>query len=254
LILQGTFEFGRTIVSELVARWRSDYLQFMSTANQLAEIGALMGDPARANMLTLLLDGQEHSASDLAAGAHVARSTASWHLASLMKGRLVVAKRSGRNRYYQLASGHIAQMLETAFVIAHAQRDRPEVRADETMRNARTCYDQLAGRLGVGLTDALVRDGSVVLSHDGGEFTARGDKVLASFGLDLDTISRKKRIYCRPCLDWTERRPHLAGAVGAAIAERCFALGWVQRVHGSRALNVSPSGKAGFARAFGIKS
>jgi DNA-binding transcriptional ArsR family regulator len=225
----------------------------MSTANQLAEIGNLVGDPARANMLTLLLDGQEHSASELAAGAHVARSTASWHLSSLMKGRLVAAKRSGRYRYYRLASPHIAQVLETALVIAHSEHDHRKVRVDDTIRNARSCYDHLAGRLGVALADALVRDGSVVLSHDGGEITSRGHKTLASFGLDLDAIAQRRRIYCRPCLDWTERRPHLAGAVGAAIAERCFALGWVQRVHGSRALNVSPSGKAGFARTFGIK-
>jgi DNA-binding transcriptional ArsR family regulator len=226
----------------------------MSTANELAEIGALVGDPARANMLALLLDGRQHTASELAESAHVARSTASWHLASLTAGRLVAAERSGRHRYYRLASPAIAHMLEGALVVATAQRSRHRAhgRADETLRRARTCYDHLAGRLGVALTDALVREQLVALSRDGGELTKAGAQRLADFGLDLDAIARRKRIYCRPCLDWTERRPHLAGALGAAIAERCFALGWVERLRGSRALHVPKAGTTGLQRAFGI--
>jgi DNA-binding transcriptional ArsR family regulator len=226
----------------------------MSTANELAEIGALFGDPVRANMVTLLLDGRRHTAGELAASAGVARSTASWHLSRLEDGFLVDSVRSGRNRYFKLPSSATAQLIETALTLAtqERRRHRPATRADEIMKNARTCYDHLTGHLGVMLTDALIKKRWIVLSTDGGEVTRRGERGLAEFGLDLAQIKSQKHIYCRPCLDWTERRFHVAGAIGAAIARRCFELGWVERLPGSRALKVSKSGDAGFARTFGI--
>jgi DNA-binding transcriptional ArsR family regulator len=226
----------------------------MSTANELAKIGSLLGDPARANMLALLLDGQEHAAGELAASARVTKSTASWHLANLLDGSLVVSERRGRNRNYRLASSEIARMIEAALVVAAARRrHHPHGGPDETMRNARTCYDHLAGRLGVALADGLIRDRCVVLSSDGGELTGRGTDVLTSFGLDLGAVEKRRRVYCRPCMDWTERRPHLAGALGAALSDRCIALGWVERIRGSRALKVTRVGEAGFTGQFGIK-
>lgn len=229
------------------------YLRAMTTANELAEIGTLLGDPARANMLTLLLDGREHHAGELGAAAHVAKSTTSWHLSKLIDGGFVSAERSGRNRYFRLASPAIAQMIEGALGIAAARaRRRVRSEADEALQRARTCYDHLAGRLGVALTDALVRDHCLKMSQDGGELTPKGRLLLTEFGLDLNSIEKSKRVYCRPCLDWTERRPHIAGAVGAAIAQRCFDLGWIDRIRGTRALKLPKPGLAGFGRQFGV--
>lgn len=223
----------------------------MTTANELAEIGKLMGDPARANMLTLLLDGREHPASELGAAARVAKSTASWHLSKLIQGGFVISERSGRNRFVRLNSPEVAHMIETALGIAAAQARRRS-RVDEGLKRARTCYDHLAGQLGVAITDALVHARCLNLHEDGGQLTPKGQSQLSKFGLDLLAVQRAKRVYCRPCPDWTERRPHLAGAVGAAIAARCFQLGWIERIRGTRALKLSKAGLAGFEQHFGI--
>lgn len=227
------------------------HLLRMTTANELAEIGMLMGDPARANMLTLLLDGRRHRASELCAVARVAKSTASWHLSKLIQGGFVSAERSGRNRFVRLNSPAVAHMVETALGIAAAQA-RHRVHVDEALQRARTCYDHLAGRLGVAVTDALVHARCLHLHEDGGELTPKGRSLLGKFGLDLRAVERAKRVYCRPCLDWSERRPHLAGAVGAAIAGRCFELGWIERIRGTRALKLSKAGLSGFEHDFGV--
>ncbi|MGH7055827.1 MAG: ArsR/SmtB family transcription factor, partial [Stellaceae bacterium] len=125
-------------------------------------------------------------------------------------------------------------------------------RGEEALRTARTCYDHLAGRLGVALLDALAAAGHVALDGDGGVVTASGAGFLTAFGIGLDRLSAGRRTFCRPCLDWSERRPHLAGALGAALAERCFALGWLQRRAGSRAVTISAAGRHGFDERFGI--
>jgi hypothetical protein len=124
--------------------------------------------------------------------------------------------------------------------------------AKDALRNARTCYDHLAGRLGVALTEALLREGYLVLSGDGGEVTGPGAAFLARFGAGIEDARRARRAFCRPCLDWTERRPHLGGAVGAAIARRALALGWVERQRDSRALTITATGRAGFSETFGV--
>jgi hypothetical protein len=132
------------------------------------------------------------------------------------------------------------------------RRHRPTWGADAALRTARTCYDHLAGRLGVALTEALVAHGHLLLSDDGGELTAAGAEFLSEFGIDLPTARRRKRIFCRPCLDWSERRSHLAGSVGAALAARCRALGWIGPMRGSRALRITPAGQQGLMDQFGI--
>jgi DNA-binding transcriptional ArsR family regulator len=226
----------------------------MTAANELAEIGALIGNPARANMLLAMLDGRVHTGSELAAAVGLTPQTASWHLAQLTGAELIARKKQGRSTYYRLASGRVASMLELALAVATAgpQRHRPASTGDHALRTARTCYDHLAGRLGVSLTRALVRRGHLVLSRDGGELTPRGSEMLNDFGVDLAAAARRKRIFCRPCLDWTEQRPHLAGAVGAAIAARCSDLGWIARMRDSRAVTVTAQGRDGFAEVFGV--
>lgn len=220
----------------------------------IAEIGALLGDPARANMLLALIAGRALTAGELAWCARVTAQTASGHLAKLTEAGLLTVRSQGRHRYYQLASPLVAQMLEGIQVVAAVQgppRYRPKSRIDEALRAGRTCYDHLAGRLGVALADALVGRNHVVLSHDGGEATPAGIAFLRGFG--ADTARRKgKRCFCRPCLDWSERRPHIAGQLGAALADRCFDLGWIERVRDSRAVAVTTKGRDGFRREFGI--
>jgi len=222
----------------------------------LAEIGALVGNPARANILTALLDGRALTATELAYAARVSPQTTSGHLGQLTEARLLVVERQGRHAYYRLASPLVGRMLEGIMAVAAngAPRHQPVWKGGEALRTARTCYDHLAGRLGVALADALAARRQIVLGADGGEVTRRGAGFLGEFGIDLAAIETRHRAFCRPCLDWSERRPHLAGAVGAALAARCFELGWIARQRDGRAVTILPAGEQGFAESFGIIS
>ena len=226
----------------------------MSEDPRLAEVAALVGDPARANMLSALADGRALTAGELAYAAGVSPQTASGHLAKLADARLLAVAKQGRHRYYRLATPLVGRMLESIMAVAAdaPPRYRPAGRFDAALRFARTCYDHFAGQLGVGLADRLCAQGHVLLGEDGGEVSEGGIVFLSRFGLDFDALRRQRRVYCRPCLDWTERRPHLAGAVGAALAARCFDLGWVQRKRDSRALTITERGWDGFNEVFGF--
>jgi len=220
----------------------------------LAEVAALIGSPARANVLTALLDGQALTAKELAHAGRVSPQTTSGHLAKLTEARLLVLDKQGRHSYYRLASPLIGRMLEAIMAVAAdgPPRYRPRWQGDEALRTARTCYDHLAGRLGVALADALVEHRHVVLSEDGGVVTAAGEAFFVAFGIGIGGIAHARRAFCRPCLDWSERRPHLAGALGAALAARCFERGWLERVRDTRAVRIPAAGRSGFAGTFGI--
>lgn len=221
---------------------------------ETAEVAALVGDPARANMLTALMDGRALTATELAFRARVAPQTASGHLAKLVAGRLLAVEKQGRHRYFRLASPLVSRMLESINAMAALEgppRHRPRSPADAALRQARFCYDHLAGWLGVALADALVARGLVEFGEDGGAVTPAGMAFLAGFGLDLAAPPR--RAFCRPCLDWSERRPHIAGAVGAALAQRCLALGWVSRQRDTRAIAITAKGRKGLAEIFAIE-
>jgi DNA-binding transcriptional ArsR family regulator len=213
----------------------------------VAEVAALVGDPARTNMLVALMDGRALTAKELAFAAGVSPQTASGHLAKLAATRLLTCIRQGRHRYYRLASPLVARMLESITLVAAIEappRHRPRSPRDDALHLARTCYDHLAGRLGVAIADALVARQAVVLGDDGGEVTASGAAFLMDrLAIDLAEIPRR-RAFCRSCLDWSERRPHLAGAIGAALADRCFALGWIERLRDSRALAITRRGRS----------
>ncbi|HWM48956.1 MAG TPA: winged helix-turn-helix domain-containing protein [Xanthobacteraceae bacterium] len=226
----------------------------MQPVPHLAEVAALVGDPARANILCALLDGRSLTAGELAYRAGVSASTASSHLAKLTDARLIALVRQGRHRYYRLAGAQVGQMLESIMTVAIAgpPRHQPRSRIDDQLRQARTCYDHLAGRLGVGIADHLVARDYVVLTTDGGEVTDSGGRFLARLGVDLSAARARRRIFCRPCVDWTERRPHIGGAVGAALAQRCFDLKWVERIHDQRALVITPAGRRGLLETLGI--
>ena len=226
--------------------------------NALAEIGSLLGDPGRASMLDALMGGKPLTARELAGHAGIAPQTASGHLARLLEAGLIVMQRRGRHHYHRLASPDVARLLETVAQFATRPDDAAPRRlvrtgpADEALRTARTCYDHFAGRLGVGIADALIAQGHIEIDGDGGTVTDAGQVFLPTFGIHPAVGKRPKRLFCRPCLDWSERRPHLAGALGIAIACRCFELDWVRKIEGTRAVSVTLTGRKGFLGVFGL--
>ena len=226
----------------------------MVAAANLVEVAALVGDTARATMLNALMGGQSLTATELAYCANVSRATASDHLSRLVAARLLAVTRKRRFSYYRIASPLVASMLESIKVVAAIEvppRRQPRSANDAALRFARSCYDHLAGRLGVAVTDALVAMGHIVLTDEGGEVAPSGGRFLAAFGVDL--TPRTRRIFCQPCLDWSEHRYHLKGLVGARILDRLLALGWLKAAPGSRALQLTPAGRAGLSDTFGIE-
>jgi len=227
----------------------------MSGKASMAEVAALVGDPARANILGALMDGRALTATELAYLAHVTPQTASGHLAKLVDGKLLAVAKQGRHRYFCIASPLVARMLEGIDAVAAIEspaRHSPASPRDAALRHARFCYDHLAGKLGVALADALIARGHVILGDDGGTVTHGGSDFLGGFGLGLGALAKSRRAFCRPCLDWSERRPHLAGALGAALAVRCLDLGWIARQRDTRAVSVTAKGRGGLRATFGI--
>jgi DNA-binding transcriptional ArsR family regulator len=220
----------------------------MSIGPLIAEIAALVGEPARATMLSALLDGRALTARELAFAARVTPQTASTHLAKLTETGLLSVIPEGRHRYFQLASPKVVEMLDgiVAVALQNRPRYRPLSRQARELSKARICYDHLAGRLSVDLTDFFTAHEFIVLSEEAAEITPAGTRFLTEFGIDVSALSSTRRHFCRVCLDWTERRRHIAGAVGAALTKRCFDLGWIERMKHSGAVIVTASGKRGF--------
>ena len=225
----------------------------MEPGPKIAQVAALVGDPARANMLAALADGRTLTASELAYVAGVTPQTASGHLAKLGDAGLLACEQRGRRRYFRLASPLVAQMLESLMVVAQdgPARQRSLWRGGEELRRARTCYDHLAGRVAVAIADRLIERSYLELGPDGGQLTDAGREFFDDVQIDLQTTPRR-RLFCRPCLDWSERRPHLAGAVGAAILRHTLARGWFGRIRDSRALAITAVGHHQLRETFGI--
>jgi DNA-binding transcriptional ArsR family regulator len=249
----------------------------MSGDADIARIGALVADPARARMLMALGDGRALTASVLADEAGVAASTASAHLAKLVEGGLLTVSQHGRHRYFALSGPEVGALIETLAGLAPPARvrslirSRPPTRA-HAVRTGRTCYDHLAGQLGTGLMGALLERG--LLTGGDGTFdpaearndrfsapgsdhdyrlTERGHDELSAFGVDFDALAARPRPLIRYCVDWSEQRHHLAGALGAALAARMLDLGWVSRARRGRAVHVTAAGSTGLAQTFGLQ-
>jgi DNA-binding transcriptional ArsR family regulator len=226
----------------------------MITGPIIAEIAALVGDPARATMVSAVLDGRALTASELAVAAGITPQTASTHLGKLTEAGVLSVVRSGRHRYFRLASPTVADMIDGIVAVALEKRPRyrPLSRQAHALSAARMCYDHLAGRLSVDLTDSFVAREYIVLEDEAAEITTAGTRFFTEFGIGFPTLRSTRRHFCRLCLDWTERRPHIAGAVGAGITKRCFDLGWMERMKRGHAVIVTPLGRRGFQETFGI--
>lgn len=225
----------------------------MPSIAAFAGTAALVADPARAGMLAALMDGRALTAGEMARVAGITPQAASTHLARLAEAGLLAVARQGRHRYHRLASPAVAHMLEGIMAVAEVPSATPPRTGprDAALRRARTCYDHLAGRLAVAMAEAMVARGQIELAEDGGAVTPAGHDFLRGLGLALPEAAPRRRLFCRPCLDWSERRPHVAGLVGAALCAHCLGAGWVRRLPGTRALDVTPEGWRRLAEAFG---
>lgn len=223
-------------------------------ATDFAAIGRLLAARPRSAMVDALIEGRALAAGDLARIAGVSRPTASAHLAALVDGGLVTVAVTGRHRYFRLAGSEVAEALEALSRICPSTPVRSLRQSGEATRlaAARTCYDHLAGRLGVGLLDALLADRWLRPVDAGWGLTRPGDRHLRDLGVDVDGAQSSRRVFARPCLDWTERRPHLAGALGAAIADLALTDGWVRRLETGRGLLVTPKGQRQLTASPGI--
>jgi DNA-binding transcriptional ArsR family regulator len=225
----------------------------MKEGPNIASIAALVGDPARANMLTALLAGQALTATELAHEAGVTLQTTSSHLSKMMQGGLLAIEKQGRHRYYRLGGNDVAEMIEAITgVAARAGHLRTRVGPKEpALRHARVCYDHLAGDMGVALLDGMLGRKLMATRGETLLLTGKGERLMQDFGIELDALRRNKRPLCRPCLDWSVRRHHLAGALGKALLDRFFALKWARHERGTRLVIFSPRGEAEFAALFG---
>jgi DNA-binding transcriptional ArsR family regulator len=217
-------------------------------------VARLVGDPSRATMLDVLMDGRAWTGRELARAAHVTPSTASEHLQRLVNGELLSVVQQGRFRYYRIASPEVAGALEALMVLAPRESATAPARAkiDPALRRARTCYDHLAGELGVALSNALVARGAIEYGADGGTLTPAGVEFFNQLEIAVEP-GNERRPLCRACLDWSERRFHLAGRAGTALARHALSRGWIQRKKGSRAVLVTDAGAAALREHFGIR-
>ena len=225
----------------------------MKDSPSVVGIAALIGDQARATMLTALMGGEALTATELATESNITKQTASSHLNKLLDAGLISVQAQGRHRYFQLAAPDVATLLESLMGVAHrtrARRVRPGPR-DPAMRKARVCYDHLAGELAVDFYDAIVREKLVRLCKTDDDassisLTRAGNQFFRSIGIDTALFTKSRRPVCRPCLDWSMRRHHLAGILGQAVLDHCYAKKWAKRIDGTRVVKFTPRGEQAF--------
>ncbi|MGB3812305.1 MAG: winged helix-turn-helix domain-containing protein [Shinella sp.] len=224
----------------------------MKEGPDISQIGALIGDPARANMLTALMGGQALTATELAGAAGITLQTASSHLSRLEAGGLVAQRKQGRHRYFALADDEVGLLLESIMGFAASRgllRTRPGPK-DPALRKARVCYNHLAGDFGVRMLDRMVAYGDVTLDGDDATLTPSGEARVAALGIDVPALRAQRRPVCRTCLDWSERRSHLSGSLGEAMLARFISDGWAKREKDSRAIRFTGEGERRFMALF----
>lgn len=225
----------------------------MTDGSSMVPAATLIGDHARARMLTALMGGRALTATELAGAAGITKQTGSTHLRKLLDARFVAMEAHGRHRYFRIADEEVAQLLEEFMSFSVRTRACPTGPKDPALRKARVCYDHLAGELGVLLYASLQQrhafdfDGAIVT------LSAAGERLIVELGIDASAVRSQKRAACRVCMDWSERRHHLAGAVGAALLTRVIDLGWAVRDKASRAINFRPHGERAFRGYFQLR-
>lgn len=209
----------------------------------LGSIAALIGDPVRANILWALLDGRAYTASELAVTVETSPQNLSMHLSKLIKADLLSVEIQGRHRYYAFSRPEVAYAVESLAGLLPPKPKEAAVKEDPPIRTCRTCYDHLAGKVGVAFTEGLVKQ--KLLDHTGKIFnpTSKGVRWFQEMGIDCEALKEQRRSFARACLDWTERRPHLAGSLGAAILQKMFDDNWLRRLPNTRAVQVTPKGR-----------
>ncbi|GEO84192.1 MULTISPECIES: ArsR/SmtB family transcription factor [Alphaproteobacteria] len=228
----------------------------MSEGPDIARLAALIGDPARANMLLALMDGRALTATELAGAAGIGLPTASSHLAKLDEGGLLTQRKQGRHRHFTLADPSVGRMIESLMGFA-ASRGHVRHKAgpkEPALRKARVCYDHLAGDYGVRMLDSLRAAGAIVGEEEHPQLTSLGEALVCDNGIDLAGLKAQRRPLCRACLDWSERRIHLSGSLGKALLTHFLDHGYARRESGSRAIVFSPEGERRFAAMFPLSS
>lgn len=233
----------------------------MTNIISLAAMASLMGEPARAAMLVTLMDGRALTAGELANVAGVTPPTASGHLGRMLDSGLLALERQGRHRYYRLAGTAVAELIERMLSLSGELEpacSRRPVRtgpSDRALRRARLCYDHLAGEVAVAITNCMISRGELTFGPDGGALTEHGRVFLTGLGVELDpgaAVLPRGVAFCRPCLDWSERRPHVAGLVGRAMYKSFVRLGWMRRPEAGRTILITPPGVLALSGHFGI--
>lgn len=227
----------------------------MREGPDITRIAALIGDPARSNMLSALMSGKALTAGELARNAGVLPATASSHLAQLTEAGLIWPRKQGRHKYYALKDENVAHILESLAGLAE-QKGHLRTRtgpADEGLRSSRICYDHLAGSMGVRMFDSMAQRGFFQMDMEEIALTPQGESFVESFGIDVDRLKAKRRPLCKMCLDWSERRSHLSGALGAAMLTRMQALDWAHTVEGSRVIRFGDTGSTAFQQQFPVE-
>jgi DNA-binding transcriptional ArsR family regulator len=222
----------------------------MKDGPHIARIASLVGERARAEILSALMAGDALTATELAGVADVTKQTISAHLSKLVEAKLLTVVSQGRHRYFRLADRDVAQLIESLMGVAQragALRLKSSPR-EPALRKARVCYDHLAGELGVFALENLQKRGFVRRRREALELTSKGRTFCDAMG--LDARETKRRAVCRPCLDWSERRDHLAGTLGAALLEKCYDEGWAKRIKGTRVVQFTPAGERAFRQCF----
>ncbi|MHB0862959.1 ArsR/SmtB family transcription factor [Paenibacillus sp. SEL3] len=227
----------------------------MSTKSNVAMIASLVSEPSRAAILTALLDGRFHTASELAHMAGIKPQTASFHLAKMTEAHVVTVEKQGRHRYYGIQDPEVARVMESFLSIAPPVpiKSFKQASENEAIRLARTCYDHVAGQLGVQIMSFFMQRGILSEDQDGLHITDQGETFFTDFQIDLTKTRQKRRSFSHKCLDWSERRHHLAGALGSAILDRLFELHWIERLPTTRAIRITAEGKRGFKEIFSIE-
>jgi DNA-binding transcriptional ArsR family regulator len=220
----------------------------------LAEIASIIAEPSRASILVALLDGRMHPASELAYMAKIKPQTASFHLAKLLSSSIILMEKQGRHRYFRLNPG-AAGLLETLMSIAPLTpvKSLKEFTQAKAIKQARTCYDHFAGEFGVALTDSMVKSGYLLEHEEDYQITQQGLQLFNDFGIDLAGLRMLRRSFAKKCIDWSERKFHLAGALGYGIVSRFQELNWVEPITGSRAIRITTAGKAGVSDWFNLR-